>query len=350
MRNFLVGLVYGGAVSLAALAMLSYFVPQKVSLTADLLAPAPQQIAPAGPAPAEPAPADPAPPAPAEPAPVDPAPADPAPTPAAPTSAAPASPEPAAPAQPAATQPAPAQPSATKPAPANPPPLQAYAAPFDAAQTTGAPAKALFAIVLIDTGHPKVDRAVAASLPFPVSFAIDPEASYAAEAMTLYRAAGKEVIALPQSLPTNAGLPDIERVLRGYAALLPESVAMLSAPEGGFQDARPLASMVVPEIGAQGRGVLLMDKGMNSAAQIAQREGIAYALVSKVLDGAGESIPVMRQYLDRAAFKAAQNGAAVVMGTSQPDTLAALTEWSLEGRAGNVTLAPISALMQPPRP
>ena len=205
----------------------------------------------------------------------------------------------------------------------------------------------MFAIVIMDTGGDDVDRAVWASLPFPASFAVDPESPKAAEAMALYRAAGKEVIMLPISLPKGATAGDVETSFATYETLLPESVAVMSDPVSGFQDDRDLAGLVVPSVGAQGRGVLLFDKGLNSAAQIAQREGIPYAMISKMIDAGGESVPVMRRFLDRAVFKAAQDGAAVVMGQTLPDTLTALNEWALEGRAGDVTLAPISALMKP---
>ena len=247
-------------------------------------------------------------------------------------------------ADPALETPEPAPDAAAAVPPVGAAPLQAFAAPF-----AGAGGKPLFAIVLLDTGAADIDRAVWASLPLPVSFAVDPESPTAAEAMALYRAAGKEVIILPTTLPAGAQASDVETSLSAYQAMLPESVAVMSDPVSGFQDDRDLASLVVPAVGAQGRGVLLFDKGLNSAAQIAQRDGIPYAMISKMIDAGGESVPVMRRYLDRAVFKAAQDGAAVVMGQTLPDTLTALTEWSLEGRAGDVTLAPISALMQPPQ-
>jgi polysaccharide deacetylase 2 family uncharacterized protein YibQ len=226
-------------------------------------------------------------------------------------------------------------------APLDAKPLQAFAAPF-----AGAQGKPLFAIVVLDTGALDIDRAVWASLDLPISFAVDPESAKAAEAMALYRAAGKEVIMLPTTLPAGAQAGDVETSFATYEALLPETVAVMSDPVSGFQDDRDLARLVVPAVGAQGRGVLLFDKGLNSAAQIAQREGIPYAMISKMIDAGGESVPVMRRYLDRAVFKAAQDGAAVVMGQTLPDTLTALNEWALEGRAVDVTLAPISALMK----
>jgi uncharacterized protein len=395
MRNFLMGVIKGLVVAAVALGAASYLLPIRIdapspqtaaapedaapqaaasdAAASDAAAPdaaapdaaAPESAAPDAEAPADAAPADANTPAPALPQ------ADPA-TEAAPQQGPSASealldPAPAAtdgslgakvatPPQPgeamqtptisaddASAPAAPALAPSSTAAPLGAPPLQAFAAPF-----AGAGGKPLFAIVLLDTGAPDMDRAVWASLPLPVSFAVDPESPTAAEAMALYRAAGKEVIILPTTLPKGAQASDVETSLSAYAAMLPESVAVMSDPVAGFQDDRDLSSLVVPAIGAQGRGVLLFDKGLNSAAQIAQRDGIPYAMISRMIDTAGESVPVMRRYLDRAVFKAAQDGAAVVMGQTLPDTLSALTEWSLEGRAGDVTLAPISALMQPP--
>jgi hypothetical protein len=374
MRNYLVGLMGGAAVAGLGLGTVSYLVPARVE--APQIAPAqteanePQAAAPepAAPEPAAPEPAAPEPATsePAAPAPLAPKPEallDAAPAPTVASLAAPEqlpeqlpekspapAPESGADSQ-AKTQTPPkdgvavlAAPKETPAPPAvqNTPPLQRYAAAFD-----GGAGKPLFAIVIMDTGSPDVDRAVWASLPLPLSFAVDPESETAPAAMALYRAGGKEVIMLPKSLPAGAIASDVEASFAAYNAMLPETVAVMSAPDGGFQDDRALAALVIPAIGAQGRGAVLIEKGLNTAGQIAQREAIPYAAISRSIDGGGESVPVMRRYLDRAVFQAAQDGAAVVMGSTLPDTLTALTEWAVEGRAGDVALAPISALMKP---
>lgn len=381
MRGYLQGLMYGGAAMVLGLGGLSYVMPARVEMppppataAAPIAAAADPAPVPAAPTPVEPAVTTPVVPAPTLPAPTlpepEPAPAPlPAAEPAPPApSLVPEAPKPStlaanpplvaaaplaiAPEIQPATAAAPAAPAAmADQPPVQPPvqnpqgglaPLQAFAAPFG-----GAGGKPLFAIVLLDIGHPEIDRAVVASMPQVVSFAVDPESPFAAEAMAIYRAAGKEVIMLPTSLPKGGTAPDVEQSMAAYAQMLPESVAVMSAPEAGFQDDRALAGLVVPAVGSQGRGLLVFDKGLNSAGQIAQREGVPYASIAKIIDAAGESVPVMRRYLDRTVFSAAQEGVGVVMGTMQPDTLAALTEWTLEGKASEVTLAPISALMQP---
>ncbi len=382
MRNYLMGLVWGTALAGLGLGTASYMLPARIDVPAPAPEAEPTAAEPtAAPATSDPAPAPSAAPAtspvtaPAAPAPAAPAPAAPAQDPVAPAASAqpaaettdPAAAKPAtdalldpAPAAPAtgakvATPPAAgqavqtptiAEPAAAQPSPApaaaqSAAPLQAFAAPF-----AGAGGKPIFAIVVLDTGAEDIDRAVWASLPLPITFAVDPESATAAAALALYRAAGKEVVIVPKSLPKGAAAADVEQSMAAYAQMLPETVAVMSAPEGGFQDDRDMASLVVPAIGAQGRGVLLIDKGLNSAAQIAQREGIPFATIGRAIDAQGETVSTMRRVLDRAVFSAAQDGAAVVLGQTLPDTMTALTEWSVEGRASDVTLAPISALMQ----
>jgi uncharacterized protein len=393
MRNFLVGLIGSAAVAAVGLGAASYLVPQRVSLApapaaqpapektpettaettpeplpkaAQLPAPeaAPQTPPQATRAPAPEAATQPAPDIAPQAAPA--AVPEPAPT----TQAAPQpepmlDPAPQAPVVPEATpvEPAGQQPSLQPPAPtiqaeptpppaiaplapaplalSSAPPLQAFAAPF-----AGAADKPLFAIVLLDTGAEDIDRAVLASLPFPVTFAVDPDSPTAPAAMALYRAAGKEVVIYANSLPIGATAQDIAQSFSVYSAVLPETVAVMSPPQGGFQDDLSLSALALPEIASTGRGVVLVQKGLNSAGQIAQRTGIPYASIGRILDATGESVPVMRRYLDRAVFAAAQDGAAVVMGKTLPDTITALTEWAVEGRASEVTLAPISAMMQ----
>lgn len=222
-------------------------------------------------------------------------------------------------------------------------PLRAFAAPF--ANPDGKPR---FAILLIDTGAEGIDRASLAALPFALSFAIDPQAEKAAEIAALYRAAGKEVILLATGLPEGAKAGDVEQSFAVMAEALPEAVAVLSPPETGFQSDRPLASLVLPVIEAQGRGLVTLDQGLNAADQIAARSGLPATTIFRDLDSKGEDKALIRRLLDRAAFKAAQEGQVTVLGRTRPETLAALLEWSVEGRAATVALAPLTAVLTKP--
>ena len=151
---------------------------------------------------------------------------------------------------------------------------------------------------------------------------------------------------LASAIPAGATAADLEVTFEANAAALPEAVAVLDLPEGGFQSDRPLATLVVPIVAGQGRGLLTYDEGLNPADQVASREGVRAATIFRRLDAEDEPRTAVRRYLDRAAFKAAQDGQVAVMGTTRPETVAALMEWSLEGRAAAVALAPVTAVMR----
>jgi uncharacterized protein len=203
----------------------------------------------------------------------------------------------------------------------------------------------LFSIVLIDDGAADLDRTMLAALPFAVSFVVDPLAPNAAEATAIYRAGGKEVLMLATGIPDGATSADLEQTFQAHAAALPEAVAVMDLADAGFQGDRQLATQLVPILAAQGRGLLTWDKGLNAADQVARREALPTAMVFRAVDADGEDAPVIRRYLDRAAFKAAQEGAVTVVGQTRPETVAALLEWAVEGRASTVALAPVSAVL-----
>ena len=124
-------------------------------------------------------------------------------------------------------------------------------------------------------GLPDLDRAKLAALPFPISFVIDPLDPSASAAAAIYRAAGKEVVMLASGIPTGATASDLEQTFQANAGVLPEAVAVMDLGAKGFQDNRPLATMVVPIIKDQGRGLVTFEAGLNAADQVARREDVA---------------------------------------------------------------------------
>ena len=106
-----------------------------------------------------------------------------------------------------------------------------------------------------------------------------------------------------------------------------------------------MATQVVPILKAQGRGLISWDRGLNAADQVARREGLPSGMVFRKLDAGGENKAAVRRALDRAAFKAAQDGRVMVIGQTLPDTVAAVMEWAVEGRSASVALAPVSAVL-----
>ncbi len=222
-------------------------------------------------------------------------------------------------------------------------PLLRFARPFD--NPAGKPR---LAILLIDTGGMTLDREALAALPFPVTFALDPMAPESPLAATIYRNAGQEVVMLATGIPKGATAADVEVSFAALAEALPESVAVLDLPEGGFQGNRSMATLAIPVIAAQGRGVLSWDRGLNAADQVARREGTPSATIYRLLDGAGEDEGAMRRALDRAAFRAAQDGSVIVAGETRPETVAALLAWAGQGKAATVALAPVTAVLSAP--
>ena len=221
------------------------------------------------------------------------------------------------------------------------PPLRRYARAFD-----NPGAKPLFAVLLVDTGAPDVARADLAALPFPITFVLDPMSDGAAEAEAIYRAAGQEVVMLATGIPKGATASDLEQSFAGLEGKLTQTVALIDTTEGAFQNDRKLSAEVVTLLVDQGRGLVTFDRGLNAADQVARREGLPTATIFRSLDDDGEDSPLIRRYLDRAAFKAAQEGMVAVIGSTRPETIAALMEWAVEGRASSVALAPITALME----
>jgi polysaccharide deacetylase 2 family uncharacterized protein YibQ len=236
------------------------------------------------------------------------------------------------------TDPAPAD-AAT--APADTRPIAAFAAPFE-----NPDAKPAFAIVLIDDGRADLDRAGLAALPIPASIALDPLDPATPERAAAYRAAGKEVVMLVTGIAEGAQASDVEVAFQSMSQGLPEAVAAMDLAAPAFQNNRAVASAVVPILKAQGRGLLTWDAGLNAADQVARREDLEAAVVFRDISEAQGDSAGVRRHLDRAVFKAGQDGRVAVVGTADPATLAALLEWTVEGKAATVALAPLTAVLQ----
>lgn len=238
----------------------------------------------------------------------------------------------------------PAEPAAD-PAPAatpeDPRPIAQFAASFE-----NPDAKPPFAIVLVDPGTPDLDRAGLAALPFPVSIALDPLDPATPERAAIYRAGGKEVVMLVTGIAEGAQAADVEVAFQAMEQGLPEAVAVMDLATPVFQNNRGLASAVVPILKADGRGLLSWDEGLNAADQIARREDLEAAVVFRNLDQGGGDKVAVRRLLDRAVFKADQAGRVSVVGTADPAMVAALLEWTVEGKAATVALAPLTAVLK----
>ncbi|MBV1868573.1 MAG: divergent polysaccharide deacetylase family protein [Marinosulfonomonas sp.] len=219
------------------------------------------------------------------------------------------------------------------------PAIEQFAAVFENPE-----ARPLMAILLLtDTGD--TGAATDAALPFPVSYVVDASKSNAPDLMRRYRDAGNEVVVLAP-LPEGAAPVDVEVAFLSYLSAVPEAVAVMDVPEGDFQAGRTLASQVADALAASGHGMITYKRGLNSAIQVAEREGVPAALVFSDIDGIGQNGAAIKRFIDRAAFRAGQQGGVILVGRNRPETIKALLEWGLGNRANTVALAPVSVVLK----
>lgn len=204
--------------------------------------------------------------------------------------------------------------------------------------------KPLMGVVLIDTGELSGAASVIATLPFPVTIAIDPGAPGAAESGAAYRAAGIEVMALAR-LPQGARPTDVEVAFEAVFVALPEAVGVLDAGEGGLQANSAVTEQTMARLARDGLGVVTLSKGLNMANRAAEAAGVPAGTIYRDLDSEGQSAQVIRRFMDQAAFRARQTSGVILLGRVRPDTISALMLWGAENRAEQVAVVPISAVL-----
>lgn len=204
--------------------------------------------------------------------------------------------------------------------------------------------RALMSIVLIDDAD-AIGAEALQDFPYPLTFALDPNDPRAVEKMRAHRAAGFEVMVMAD-LARDASPQDAETALAVWLDQLPSSVAVLEGVQTGFQGNRPLADQMAAALDAMGYGMVTQDAGLNTVQKLALRNGMPAGVVFRDFDGAGQDPRAIRRFLDQAAFRAGQEGAVIMLGRVQPDTISALLLWGLQDRASRVSLAPVSASLR----
>ncbi|MBM2577009.1 divergent polysaccharide deacetylase family protein [Jannaschia sp. Os4] len=199
----------------------------------------------------------------------------------------------------------------------------------------------LFSIVLVDApGGVPLEEVVA--LPLPVAVALDPTAPDAGARAAMVRAAGREVLWTTAALPARGTASDVEVALAAAAAAIPDAVALTDAPDGRLGGSRTRTAAAAPALAETGHGFLTVAGGLGSGVAEARRAGVPAASAYRVLDDAGQRAPVIARFLDRATFEAQRDGATVVVGRTLPDTVEAVRRWAVDGRRGDVRVAPVS--------
>ena len=104
-------------------------------------------------------------------------------------------------------------------------------------------------------------------------------------------------------------------------------------------------AQVVAVVSDTGHGLITYPRGLNTAHQQAERVGVPTGLIFRILDEDGETTEQIRRTMDRAAFRARQSDAVILVGHTARGTIAAIQEWARDSGAANVTLAPVSVAL-----
>ncbi len=198
----------------------------------------------------------------------------------------------------------------------------------------------LLSIVLIHDGSSSVADTIRAT-PETVAIGIDAGSSDAQNVAMAYREAGREVVLIP-SLPAGASPQDVEVTLQSNLNTISQAVAVMDSSGEAFQADREAVAQVVDAISATGHGLITFPRGLNTALQQAERNNVPAGLVFRDIDNDAQDSDQIQRALDRAAFRARQDEAVILVGRTSGDTLVALTEWALGTRAQSITIAPIS--------
>lgn len=221
-------------------------------------------------------------------------------------------------------------------------PLRQYAASF-----TNPDNKPLLGILIFDQGVDGggLDPAALASLPFPVTIAVDPQRGDASAVAASYHAAGAEVAILAGDLPDGSTASDVEVAYQAFTAALPDSVALVGKPGSPMVTGGLAAEHIAALLAADGRGLITYDAGLNDGRRAATKAGLPNAVIDKVLAVTDDNSGTVGRELDRAAFMAAQKGAAVIALPSTPEAVTSLVAWATGPSAKSVAVAPVSAVM-----
>lgn len=199
-------------------------------------------------------------------------------------------------------------------------------------------------VILMDDGSFDGAISAVAGVSFPVSVMLNPSVPDATDRMAAYRAAGIEVGVLA-ALPASATASDVAVFFEAAFATLPETVAVLDAGEAGLQANQDVISQSIEALSEDGRGLVTVSRGLNSALRTAEDQGVPTGVIYRHLDAEGQDARVIRRFLDQAAFRARQESGVVLLGEIRGETISALIQWGAANRASQVAMVPISKVL-----
>ncbi|WP_157966349.1 divergent polysaccharide deacetylase family protein [Oceanibium sediminis] len=224
--------------------------------------------------------------------------------------------------------------------------LSTNAVPFD-----GDTSKPMMAIILIDEGGAADLRSGLGVLEAPVTFGVSADLRDAADVARQYRAAGFEVVAvipgdgalgLTENLPPEAVTPLLARVLQA----VPNATAVLDPIGGPLPNDRALAEELLDGLRITGHGLLThRGSALNTVPLIADEKGVFSEVIYRIIDSEPGSANIALS-LERAVLDATRDGSVLVVGHLRPDTVTTLFSWLLGSGPRDVTIAPVSVVLQ----
>jgi polysaccharide deacetylase 2 family uncharacterized protein YibQ len=197
-------------------------------------------------------------------------------------------------------------------------------------------------VVLFHDEPEAPQAATGRDLPVPVSFAVDAGLVEAGVIADAYRAAGREILIVP-TLPPGGAATDVEVALQVNLDVMPEAVALMDLPQGGFQSEREAVAQVVAALSVTGHGLVTFPRGLNMAQQMAERAGVPARPVFRLLESA--NVEAALRTLEQAAFRARQEGSVILVGRAEPATVEAIRRWTEANPDADILFAPISTAL-----
>jgi len=204
--------------------------------------------------------------------------------------------------------------------------------------------QSLISVILIDDGTMPTALETLTGLPFPVTVALDPSVDDVEGLLETYRAAEFEVVVISK-LPEGALPTDVEITFQSVFRSLPETIGLLDLGEGGLPSNRDAAVQAMDILSSEGRGYINLSQGFSAASRIAETAGVPVVEVYRDLDSDDQDARAVGRIIDQAAFRARQESGVVLLGHVRPETISALTVWGRESENDQLTITPVSAIL-----
>ncbi len=194
--------------------------------------------------------------------------------------------------------------------------------------------------------------AAAAGLAASVTLALPAEnRAVALDIANAYRQIGGEsLLLLPDSGANAFAVGDdpskVDAVLGAMLTPDMEVIGVIDGPNGNIVDDDVLASAAVDALGRTGHAVVVTSpSGIDRVEEMAGQQGVpastALTSIASLLQQSSISSRV-----SQAVSTIGAHGTTIIYGEANPATIAALTEWLRGGQAAQVSLAPVSAVIQ----